>query len=306
MRRRPRALVLTSVVLAVVVASLASCGSDDRAPVATYEQPGPHAAEQLTMPVDGPAGPDEVRVWAPDPESGEGESGPWPLLVYGHGLGLDAADHDRELAHIASWGFVTAAHEHTKDVDLVDLAGTLYVEADDPASPLHGLIDRDEPLVLGGMSQGTGYAATSASAADDAVAGALFVSGGGAPAAGGAGTVPTLVLGGGRDPSTPAWLEPGFEAAQGPAVLVLVEDAGHLTFSSVCTSADRAEMAGGNPQDCAPPEVGEESLWPAIDHTTVAFLRWVTGQDPSSDALSADVIGSLGARVTVRGDLDRG
>jgi len=36
----------------------------------------------------------------------------------------------------------------------------------------------------------------------------------------------------------------------------------------------------------------------------VAFLRWATGQDPTAAALSEEVIGSLGAEVAVRGDLE--
>jgi pimeloyl-ACP methyl ester carboxylesterase len=226
------------------------------------------------------------------------------LLVYAHGLGLSAADHDRELAHAASWGFVTAAPEKAKDVDLVEMAGQLYEAAGDPGNPLNGRIGADEPLVVGGMSQGTGYAATSAAAAPDDVSGVLLVSGGGAPAAGGTGSVPTMILAGGRDPAMASWMEPGFEAAEGPATLVVVEDAGHSSFSAACTSEARASMVGANPEDCAPVEVGEEALWPAIDHTIVAFLRWATGQDGSAAALSEQVVGSLGTSVTVSGDLD--
>ena len=274
--------------------------------VDTYEQPGPYAVEQLTVTVDGPEGSVDVRVWAPTPGEGAGEPGPWPLLVYAHGLGLTAADHDRELAHAASWGFVTAANEQTKDVDLVELADGLWELAGEPQSPLAGRVDAGEPLVVGGMSQGTGYAATSAASSPDDVAGALLVSGGGAPAADGTGTVPTMILGGGRDPAVSTWMEPGFDAAQGPVTLVLVDQAGHSSFSSGCTSEARQSMVGANPQDCAPPEVGEEALWPAIDHTIVAFLRWATGQDTSAVALSGAVIGSLGVEVTVRGDLDAG
>ncbi len=215
---------------------------------------------------------------------------------------------------IESWptplpgGSSTAAHEQTKDVDLVDLADGLLGLAEEPESPLAGRFDADQPLVLGGMSQGTGYAATparsSAAGSGPDVAGALLVSGGGAPASGGAGTVPTMILGGGRDPAVATWLEPGFEAAEGPSTLVLINDAGHSTFSAACTSEARETMVGANPQDCAAPDVGEEALWPAIDHSIVAFLRWATGEDTSAVALSQEVIGSLGAEVSVRGDLE--
>ncbi len=301
--------------LALLGASLGACGSSDSgsgddgttadgAPgpeeVTTYGQPGPHEVEQLTVTVDGPKGPDEVRIWAPT----DGDAGPWPLVAYAHGLGLSAQDHDRELAHAASWGFVTAAPERAKDVDLVELAGQLHEMADDPGNPLNGRVGAEEPLVVGGMSQGTGYAATSAAAAPDDVSGVLLVSGGGAAASGGAGRVPTMILAGGRDPAMASWMEPGFEAAEGPATLVVVEDAGHSSFSAACTSEARASMVGANPQDCAPVDVGEEALWPAIDHTIVAFLRWATGQDGSAAALSEEVVGSLGASVTVSGDLD--
>lgn len=299
--------------LVLLGVSLAGCTSGDGAPVtaagdtsvpgdlATYDAPGPHSVEQLTVTVDGPEGPNEVRVWAPTDGTG-----PWPLLVYAHGLGLSASDHDRELSHAASWGFVTAAHERTKDVDLVELAGAVLDLAERSSSPLEGLVGADEALVVGGMSQGSGYAAATAAASPDDVAGVLLVSGGGAPASGGTGNGPTLVLAGGRDPALPTWIEPGFDAAQGPATMIVVEDAGHGSFSTICASAERRSMAGANPRDCAAEGIDEQALWPAIDHSIVAFLRWATGQDRSAAALSEPVIDSLGADVTVRGDLDAG
>lgn len=313
MRARFR-LAAAGAALVLLGASLLGCGSEDTASddtagdtpvpedVATYEGPGPHPVGQLSVMVDGPEGPDEVRVWAP---TGDGP-GPWPLLVYAHGLGLSAEDHDRELSHAASWGFVTAAHERTKDVDLVELAGDLQDLAEQAGSPLAGLIGPEEPLVVGGMSQGTGYAATTAAGSPEEVAGVLLVSGGGAAATGGTGKEPTMVLAGGRDPALPTWIEPGFDAAEGPATMVVIEDAGHSSFSAICTSQERRAMAGANPQDCAADAIGEEALWPAIDHSIVAFLRWATGQDSSAVALSEPVIASLGAEVTVRGDLDGG
>ena len=43
-------------------------------------------------------------------------------------------------------------------VDLVGLAVQLYESAGDPGNPLNGRIAAEESLVVGGMSQGTGYA----------------------------------------------------------------------------------------------------------------------------------------------------
>jgi len=302
-----------TVVIALSWALLGSaCGSDDpsaSAPQARewsesdlagaprYDGPGPHAVGVHTLDMtDDEGGTEQVVVWYPaagsasaepvvDADGDDGDD-PYPLVVFAHGLGLSASDHSRQLATIASWGFVVAGPEAIKGTDLVAVAEVVRSAAEQPDTPVTDIVAPSGPIVVGGFSAGTTAAVTTSSDRGPVeVVGVLLMAGGGPAGAGDTAASPTLFLAGGRDPATDDWARPGFEITTEPSELVLFEDAGHLTFSDLCHSDPST-----NDADCAPDEVGEEALWPLIDHASVAFLRWRFGLDATPISLDPDLL----------------
>lgn len=303
-----------------LAAALVGCGSDapsseptssstvSAAEAPRYDGAGPHAVGRSTLDVDG----NPVVVWypaagsagdvvpdaavAPDAEA-------VPLVVFAHGLALSALDYEPQLAHVASWGIVVAAPERTKDVDLLRVADDLTKEVARVSSPLAGLIEPDAPIVVGGHSQGTGNATLVAADHPGRVLGAFVEAGGGAPAALQDMRRPLLALAGGRDTTTETWVRPNLADAAGPYELVVVEDAGHNSFTRLCSAGADAVLG---PSDCAPTEAEDAALQRVIDHAVVAFVRWRAALDASPAALEPAVLADLGAAVTVKGSFGRG
>lgn len=291
-----------------LVVALGACGNDgtdgtedadaptsSAAPTAArYDESGPHEVEVDTWDVDG-VGP--VTVWYPAGDPEDASVAPAPFVVFAHGLALSTADlYDPLLRHLASWGAVVAAPERARNVDPVDVAASVRsaIPADDQV--LAGLLEDDGPLVAAGHSAGT----TEASEAnlDSSVTGAVLLAGGGATSAVAAAETPVLVIAGGRDGTTDTWIRGNFDGVDGPHEVVVVEEAGHMSFSRLCTEPDGSDVP---PIDCAPGDVGEAAVQPVIRHSLVAFVLWSAGQDATPAALGADVLASFGTPVTVEG-----
>jgi hypothetical protein len=98
---------------------------------------------------------------------------------------------------------------------------------------------------------------------------------------------------------TESWIRPNVAATAGPHELVVIEDAGHLSFTSHCAAAGRATAVA--PTDCAPLEVGEDGVRAMIDHAVVAFVRWRFGLDQTPAALDPAVLADIGPTVMVAG-----
>ena len=288
--------------------------ADELADAPRYGGPGPHAVgiRSLELP-DGNGGTTPVVIWYPadgpggtEPvvgvadAAGDDADGPYPLVLFAHGLGLAAADHSRQLAHAASWGFVVAAPENTKGTDLVALGQGVRDAAQEPDTALTGVAAPTGPIAVGGHSSGTTYAVASSSGrGSDEVVGALLVAGGGPAGAGEPVTSPSLFLAGARDPATDSWVRSGFEIAAEPTQLVVIQEAGHLTFTDVCVG-ERTSFV--SELDCAPSDTGDEALWPLIHHATVAFLRWRFGLDDTAMSLDPTVLsGMIDTPIAVEG-----
>ena len=100
-----------------------------------------------------------------------------------------------------------------------------------------------------------------------------------------------------------------------PKYLVQISGAGHLVFSDLCLiGSDKGgivsiaktlnlpippsllKLASDGCGSAFPPV---EKAFPAIDQSSVSFLRWVFGQDPQPVGLTTQALRSLGAPVTV-------
>jgi predicted dienelactone hydrolase len=113
----------------------------------------------------------------------------------------------------------------------------------------------------------------------------------------------------------PTASEAVFEAMNSPRSLVKIPDAGHLVFSDICLMG--AEKGGIvniaktlqlpipdnllklGTDGCGADYPPVDDAFPAIDQTSVAFLRWVFDQDDEPIGLSTEAVADLGADVAV-------
>lgn len=306
-----------ALVTLLVTLSVTGCrgAADPPSAAPRFDGPGPDAVAVDTVELSEPVGP--VTLWRPtgplpdtdgaaDPPPGTTD-GPTPLLVFAHGAGLEPADYEPLLRHVASWGVVVAAPERGRDLDLRAVATALHsVEvagagagAGAATEAVGALLADDVPLVVGGHSRGTAEASTATLDAD--VAGAFLLAGGGVTDAVADASSPLLFVAGGNDDSTDSWIRPNVAGAAGPHELLVVTDAGHLSFTGICDDPQGASLRVG---DCATSGVDERSVQPVLRHSVVAFVRWRSGLDDRPRSLDADVLTTFDTPVTVEGGFD--
>jgi predicted dienelactone hydrolase len=269
--------------------------------------------------------PTELRVGYPvaaqagAPAAAEG--GPYPVVLFSHGFAGFPEQSVDLTTHLASWGFVVAAPDHverslsgllgtaaqgvTPSTDAEVLTATLdlvLAAADDVASPLAGLVDAAQVAVVGhSAGAGAAYATAAADGRIDAFA-ALSLGRGRDDAIGAAPTVPGLVMVGEEDGIIPAaTTREVFDTLASPRALLSLPGAGHLVFSDLCLigaeqggltgivatigldiPADLLRLASDGCGDAYPPV---EDAFPAIDATTLAFLRATFDPDDPAAAL---------------------
>jgi predicted dienelactone hydrolase len=192
-------------------------------------------------------------------------SGRFPLVVFSHGYGGWSTQSASLTAHLASWGFVVAAPEHTdRDLsavltkaltgstgqsagsnDVSVLEGTLSLmsaKQSDPSSIFYKHLDLSR---IGAVGHSAGGAAVEKLAVADSrvkvfigLAGASYGSFG--ETAGGLGAKapdqPGMLMYGEKDGIVPAAsMKNAYNAMNKPKRLIGVADAGHLVFADVCT-----------------------------------------------------------------------
>jgi predicted dienelactone hydrolase len=260
-RRWPAALLVVALLAVAAACSGAEPGSEGGSgPTTTapdpggadFSGPGPYAVGRTTLtladrgdrpvlvlyPAAGEAtgSTDPVPGVDGEPPSAAGD-GPFPVVLYSHGLGGTAGIAVRQLQHLASWGFVVASPEHLErnlfavasgrvdvedrqDVgDLRAVLGALAAETADADSPLEGAVD------LGHVA-GLGHSAGGRAVAWLAQEGELDAWVGQAPAP----PVPFTLADLGEDRSSPATLDrmraalADQEAPDVPALLVAADD----------------------------------------------------------------------------------
>lgn len=249
------------------------------------------------------------------------EDGPYPIVLFSHGFAGFPEQSVDLTTSLASWGFVVAAPDHverslsgllgtaaqgvTPSTDPEVLAATLDLvvasaEADDTV--LTGLVDPEQVAVVGhSAGASAAYALAAADPRIDAFA-SLSLGRGGDDAIGAAPTVPGLVMLGDAD----GIIDPGttrevFATLATPRLLLELPGAGHLVFSDLCLiGAEQGGLTGivatiglDIPEnllrlasdgcgDAYPPVT---DAFPAIDATTLAFLRATFDPDDPAAAL---------------------
>ena len=188
-----------------------------------------------------------TTVWVPRPGSG-----PWPLVVFGHGFDRSASTYDALLERVARSGFVVAAPEfpgsssalagtpdehdlQDEPCDLLYVAGK--VQHSFASGPLAGVV-RDGPVVLAGQSDGATAAAFAAltdpvgACGGPRVAGVVAFSADPVPLRPGATATVLAVTGSADEINPPAHTRALFDEAPLPAYLLTSAGDDHLQPST--------------------------------------------------------------------------
>ena len=257
--------------------------------------------------------------------------GPFPIVLFSHGLGASRLYYSHELAGIASWGFVVvsadylergllaqATHSSVVDSPSTDLR-TMFssltateAASDDSSSPLHGTADARRVAAVGHSAGGQ----TAFDALDDprvrTAVGWAPVGPSLAPS-----KKPVTIIGALHDVAlTPGTLTREYHAFPGATTFVEVSNEGHNTFTDLCPSI----RAGGGGlvgfaislhlisgflaqlavNGCEAKNIAADRFWPIVQAYTVASLRHGLAMDGRQPYAAVDATGFGGFTVTVR------
>lgn len=257
--------------------------------------------------------------------------GPFPLVLFSHGFGSFRLDASALLAGIASWGFVVAAPQHierdraalvsnavTRDperdvqvlVDTIELVGA----AD---GPLEGLADTEQVGAVG-HSAGGRAALTALSEPEIDVAVGWAAAGRGdvevvdKPSMNIAATVDVLI--------PLEEIEATYAELAPPKRLVVIDGAGHNSFTDVCVAVKAGNdliglaqsigfpipenLAAGATDGCEEGSIDTALGWEITQHFTVAELRNALGVDEEPVGLGEGVVDAFDAPIDYRIDLE--
>ncbi|HTN99737.1 MAG TPA: dienelactone hydrolase family protein [Microthrixaceae bacterium] len=267
------------------------------------------------------------------------QKGGYPVVLFSHGYAGFPEQSVSLTTHMASWGYVVAAPNHVersldgmlgtaaegvaKSSDQEVLSSTLDLIQEESLSSdslLSGTVDPERSAVTG---HSAGASATYQTAlVDPRIDGWIAYSIGlksDLPDGASATAVPDspgmVQLGTKDGVIPPASSDAVFESMKSPKYLVQYLGAGHLVFSDICLIG---EERGGiiniaktlqlpipenllklGTDGCGPDYPAVDKAFPAMNQTSVSFLRWVFGQDEDPVGLTTEAVADLGAEVTV-------
>ena len=257
--------------------------------------------------------------------------GPFPIVLFSHGLGASRLYYSHELAGIASWGFVVvsadylergllaqATHSSVVDSPSIDTE-TMFSSLDateaasgDPSSPLHGTADPRRVAAVGHSAGGqTAFDALQDPRVATAVGWAPV------PPSLRPGRKPVTIIGAQHDVAlTPKTLTGEYHAFPGPTSFVEVSNEGHNTFTDLCPSirggggglvgfAISLHLISGllaqlAVNGCQAKNIAADRFWPIVQAYTVSALRHGLGMDHRPPYAAVDPTGFPGFTVTVR------
>jgi dienelactone hydrolase len=273
------------------------------------------------------------------------EEGPFPLVIFAHGFGAYPTEYQFMLTHLASWGFVVAGPDFNERglVSAFASAGTTTTSLDEaaaeaalqervtneaaimtgtrellaaantePGGLLEGRVDATN-VGVGGQSAGV-TSALAAANADPNVKTFIAMSGGRALTEGSPlppPDMPGMVMTGGRDEVAEVErVRELFDSLNPPKRLVVIEEAGHNSFSDLCViGADQGGVVAiakevGIPvpenlerlfnDGCVGDFLPTTDAWPAVNHFTTAHYRAELGVDPEPVGLGPGVSTAFG------------
>ena len=254
--------------------------------------------------------------------------GPFPVVVFSHGFAGFPTQSAFLMTHLASWGFVVVAPDHTsRDLAAVmsgRLAFTGTADVDDlraavaalGKSSLRNDVDLNN-LAAVGHSAGAN-AAVRWAANEPRVQGLVLLAGG---VSGPLGRLPepmrpTLYMSAANDKIISAQsIADAYRSSQSPKRLIALKDSGHMAFTDLCTlgsgpggmigDAERLGIAVPpllktlGRDGCSSPNVSAKKSWPIIRSSVVAELRAIFGSGTPGFGLDQDTLNTLAGQGAV-------
>jgi predicted dienelactone hydrolase len=276
--------------------------------------------EVLTVTIDG-VGADVAA--SPD--------GPFPLVLFSHGFGSFRLDASALLAGIASWGFVVAAPQHIErdraalvgntvtrdpDVDVQVLLDTITLVGD-TGGPLDGLADTEEVGAVGHSAGGRAVLTALSEPEIDVAVGWAAAGRGDVPVV----DKPSMNVAATVDVLVPLTeVEATYDELAPPKRLVVIDGAGHNSFTDICVSVKEGNdliglaesigfpipenLAAGATDGCEEGSIDTLLGWEVTQHFTVAQLRNALGLDPDPVGLGEGVVDEFDVPIDYRMELD--
>ncbi len=257
--------------------------------------------------------------------------GTFPLVLFSHGFSGIRQQSTFLTSHLASWGMVVAAPEHTsRDLSNV-LAGTASGDAGASVDDLLATLDlmttasgtagdrfdgHVDTTRVGAVGHSAGGWTVLGAAADPRIAGYVSLASGGPRDGEPYPAKPSLFMAGAIDGVVPvdSVTRPAFAAAPSPSSFVELDATGHNGFDDFCTFGNGsgiiglAEASGLGPlldaqpqlrtlgeDGCIPPAAPVEQAFPVIRQATTSFLQSLFGED---GAVALGVTGTDTVAVT--------
>ena len=249
-------------------------------------------------------GADEPTVFATEArrDAEASADGPFPLILFSHGLGGFRQQSSFLTTHLASWGFVVAAPEHAeRNLATVLSNGELRDDAVPQLRRALNALEANASLVdaarigLMGHSAGGGAIAALVDAEDFDARGWVSLASIAAPSS----EVSGLVLGGESDRiAVPETVARTFDDIEhDDKRYISIADAGHLAFSDICLIGRERGGVLQIAQDsgveisrlvvtlatdgCRADNLPAEEAWPVIRHFATATFRSALLADPT-------------------------
>lgn len=313
----------------------AATGSTEGLDPATYSQldalpPDLAAAAPGLLPADVPASVLEVEMTDTYRDVPGSADGPFPLVLFSHGFGSYRLDASALVRGIASWGFVVAAPDHiernrgalltntvvrdpAKDVEV--LLATIPLVGD-AGGALEGLADTEQVAAVGHSAGGRAALTALSEPEIDVAVGWAAAGRADVPAP----DKPSLNVAAKVDVLVPLEeIEQTYAGLAAPKRLVVIDGAGHNSFTDICLAvkggtdliglAQRIgfaipdNLAAGGRDGCEEGSIDTELGWEITQNFTVAEIRDAFGFDDGT-GLGQGVTEQFDAPIDYRQDLD--
>lgn len=247
------------------------------------------------------------------------DQGPFPVVLFSHGMGGYRMQSSFLMTHLASWGFVVAAPEHPERGLAVLVADGVPSGDNGPAAMretrallesenqrsgarLEGMVDASRLAVTG---HSAGGAAVIDVAAEPGVDAWMTFASGGFGTSGGP-EIPSFMMAGTNDEiAVVDQIERAYERQTSQKRYLAIAGMGHLGFTDICAiGRDRGGVLQialdhgvevpdillmlGN-DGCEEQDLPAEDGWPVVNHFTTAELKYALGVNSTEAGLEDQV-----------------